>query len=181
MPGGREPCRVGLALLRGVLLCSVLPGVVLSAGSGVAAQTMPLRETRPSWVTELDLPRDDTEIVGQAVKRQLEFIASLLEHPDEIDAADVDTLATPDFSCTPLRPAKLRVVFRDGALAVSRPADAVAFKHHGPDGMVRALHKLARPLRGASNLQATFTLFKVDLDRGTAKTSVSAQAYYEAG
>ena len=145
-----------------------------------------LRQTGPAWFTDQDDPGSDgwdTEVISQRASDQLKAIGKLLSHPDQIDAAHVAALADDKFSCGPLRPAKLEIVYEDPSLAVSRSVDDATTSpvdgHSGDAGpavLAKILRDLIEPLGHVKRVRAKFKLFRVALD----ESYVTTQAYFEA-
>ena len=145
-----------------------------------------LRKGSPSWFTDRDDPSSDgwdSEVFSQRATAQLKDIAKLMSQPSPIDLAGVEKLAAADFSCAPLRPPGLEIVFRDKSLTVSRAPDGIpsnpnstADVSNGEEVLAESLRTLLQPLRDAGDVRAKFKLFLVT----PGDSSVTTQAYYEA-
>lgn len=108
----------------------------------------------------------DTEVFNNVAGKQLKKIGKLLTHPQELAAAQLGTIISPDFTTTGLFPEQLQLVFTDGSLEVSRLAtgsgNVPQATFSGFDGFIEAAQKQAVPFDHAKDLRFKFKLFRIN-------------------
>ncbi|MDC0934780.1 VCBS repeat-containing protein, partial [Pirellulales bacterium] len=127
-----------------------------------------------------------TEAMHEAAKAQLSVLKQMLVKAKAEPADVAAAVTTENFSCGALRPPRLKNVFDDGQLSVwrsERPnevADAPELpRHHGADGLHRALHELWIDLLESPDKRVALKIFRVEVDPDRPER-VTTRAFYEA-
>ena len=137
-----------------------VPQKAQACADPTSGATDPDDPTRDGW---------DTEAFNTEAGAQLSALGKLLSQPEKIASTDLGSLATNQFACQSLVPAKREEVFRDtsfqierGQLDVARAADPASGEHRGLTGLAAALEQLARPFAGATDLHFKFKIFRAE-------------------
>ena len=127
----------------------------------------------------------DTEVVSNAVEKQLKAIGEVIAQADDQHAA-ARQLATADYLSGALRPPELTKVWQDQGISVFRPASAdranaaaalaPVTTHQGPAGFAEALRALAAGLQKAQGVWVKFKVFRIT----DAQPAMVTLAYYQA-
>ena len=137
-----------------------------------------------SW-RQTDNPAADgwpTEIFNQVANKQLKKIGHFIAHPEKLTPANLEPLISSEFSCSALRPAKLKTIFKDAALQIRKYSQAANHDqdliYHNTEGFHKSLSELLIPFADADNVRYKFKLFRV-LDEG--ETVVTRQYFAISG
>ncbi len=128
---------------------------------------------------ELDDPRRDgwdTEVLSDAVGRQLGRLARMLQDPAGSSPADLSEWVAPDFRCGSLRPDPRQTEYSDSALTVLRAAGGGPDAFHGPAGLIDAVKRLQEAFPGAKSVYAKFKIVGVT----PSPTSTTTRIYFQA-
>jgi hypothetical protein len=142
------------------------------------ATVIPLK-SGPSWQERDDPSRDgwDSEAWSQEAQKQLDLLARLVLHPEEIDEARLHRLAAEEFSSGPLRPETRRTVFEDSSLKVERAEidprtleEEEGSSHRGAEGLRKELRSLSVVFQGAEEARFKLKIVRVEDRRPLATT-----------
>lgn len=118
-----------------------------------------------------------SEVISRRIERRLKKLGGLLASGD-VAPGSLAPLVDEAVRSGPLRPAQLRIAYRDGVLAVLRPGDAQpAVPERGIDALAAALAGLREPLGDARDTAVQLKLY--DVSRGEEGT-ISTRAYFQA-
>ncbi|MBP88320.1 MAG: hypothetical protein CMJ64_16660 [Planctomycetaceae bacterium] len=121
------------------------------------------------------------EDFNESASRQLARVQRFLESGIDSHGVQAQELAGEDFTCPPLRPEHLEVVFGDASVEVARfqkNASATSNSHDvhvGGRGLVAALQGLLRPFDPAHARQVALRTVRVELG----ETEVSSEVHYQ--
>jgi hypothetical protein len=116
----------------------------------------------------------DAEVFEAAAGSQLKTLGKLLAHPDELEAAQIQRLATDEFTCSPLRPTDLQQAFSDDCFTVYR-AKKVDGENESLSSLADALRQLAEPFSASSAPRVKFKIVSVELG----KPFITTVCYYQ--
>ncbi len=172
---------VGVVLMLGLFLSHPPPESDLLPDESNPQQDPRISiDTKPSW-TELDNPLRDgwsSEVLAKKAKQQLNQIGQLIKRGRPVAPDELASLASPDFSCGPLHPAEMLVVYKDDVLSVERapdshrlPSDPPSTTYEGADGFGKVLSEFVKDLGKVSGLRFEFKIFDVRQRAGDIETT----------
>ena len=160
--------------------CCSEPLTQLSGKNFLLENVDPIEDWR-----RIDNPAADgwpTEIFNQVANKQLKKIGHFIAHPEKLTPANLEPLISSGFSCSSLRPAKLKTIFQDNSLHVQSYSKTTTPDYNptyrGAAGLHKALSDLLEPLAKASSVRYKFKLFGVH-DEG--ETVVTRQYFAISG
>jgi len=115
----------------------------------------------------IDNPAEDgwhTEVFSERANGQLKRVAKLIAkiaEGKEVGTQDLHSLTAETFSCGPLLPRQRRTVFDGDDLQIERADGDEDEAVYGPEQLIEALHELAAPWLGATDIRLKFKLFRV--------------------
>ena len=140
----------------------------LSAAARTATITTPnAKEWIEGVVRDMSPANDgwESELFAERADKQLKHLGELMLHEDGDAAAELASMLTDSFSCTPLRPAAQVEAYSDSSVTVSRPEGLPqAGKLQGVGGLGSALKELTTGLDDATGKYFKFKLFRVTPD-----------------
>ncbi|MCP3957270.1 MAG: VCBS repeat-containing protein [bacterium] len=188
---------VQILLLTGVLLAGGAgagkphPGAESPVASATRSETvaLPARE-RPATLAQtlserFDASRDrwDTEVLNVTAGKQLKALGALLAGGRPPALAKVSPLIAPDFTCSPLRPARLTTVSESDLFEVRRwqappetSREPAAAPHHGAAGLAQALRVLQDGLGGEGDVHTKFKIVRIESSESVFTTRIRLEA-----
>jgi hypothetical protein len=131
----------------------------------------------------LDPSRDgwDSEAFAELALAQLKELGQLIEHPNLIEFARFERLASARFASGSLRPAHLDQVFADRGTTVWRGELGNATDqpdvYRGPAGLGAALGELARLFHDTPDVQTHFKIIRVETSDNSTTVLLEASGY----
>ena len=119
----------------------------------------------------MDDPSKDgwnTELFNNLAGKQLSKLSEILKQPKQIASANLQSLVTPDFSCSSLVPESMETLFQDETLKAARwnrnnsELEQVENPFHGTTGFSDALSELMKPFLTAEKVRTKFKIFRVE-------------------
>lgn len=157
-------------------LASLVTVIVLACETSVMGQS-----SRVTLTTD-DPDRDGwrTEVLHEAAKGQLARIAQVMTMDGGPSAGQLRDLIDRDFECSQLRPHDLRVTFKNGGLAVLRPASQAPLpvEFRQAEGLATALRQLVA--ESSDQHRVEFKIFGISASSQALETQQFLSIYKDA-